>query len=69
MTAQVAALSREYPIGRRYRVTFTSPPLSVGIVAMTAEWSPHVPANLTPRERRDYEAARSQFLGELMGGE
>jgi hypothetical protein len=61
-----AALSRVYRIGKRWRVTFTAPPLERGaVIHMTAEWSPDVPAHLSRRERADYEAARLAFMGEL----
>lgn len=65
-TDQAAALVRAFKIGKRLRVTFTAPPPRRGaVLAMTAEWEPDLPAGLSRRERRDYEAARLAFVAEL----
>ena len=65
-TDQAAALIRTYRIGKRRRITFTSPRPERGTVLhMTCEWEPDVPASLSRRERREYETARLAFMGEL----
>lgn len=65
-TDRAAALVRAFKIGKRRRVTFTSPPLRPGaVLTMTAEWEPSLPAVLSRRERRDYERARLAFMVEL----
>ena len=65
-TDQAAALVREYRIGKRRRVTFTSPAPKRGAVIHTVcEWEPDVPERLTARELNDYRAAQAAFAAEL----
>jgi hypothetical protein len=62
-TDTAAALVRTYKVGKRLRVTFTAPMPRPGVVAaMTAEWDPHIPAALSRKQRKAYEAARQDFF-------
>lgn len=66
-TDQAAALTRTYSIGKRRRVTFTSPaPRRGAVLHMVAEWEPDVPDRLTAREENDYRAARADFTAALV---
>jgi hypothetical protein len=65
MSAEAAALSRTWSVGR-YTVTLTVPPLRpAGVLNAVVEWSPSVPAKLTPDELEQYRAGRDDAIRAL----
>jgi len=66
MTAEAAALTLEYSVGRAYRVTFScSKPARGSVLYLVCEWEPSVPSRLTGPELRAYRRARNAFAAEL----
>jgi hypothetical protein len=66
MSAEAAALSVTFPVGRKYRCTVTIPPLRHGELRSTVfEWVPSVPPRLTKQELRDYRRGRDAAFAEL----
>jgi hypothetical protein len=66
MSAEAAALSRTWSVGR-WRVTLTMPRTEPGQVRQgVLEWSPTLPNRpLTKSEMRQYRAGRDRAIGEL----
>ena len=61
------AVRRIFKVGE-FTVELTIPVLGAGGVAMaTVEWSPRVPARLSPAEQATYEAELARALAEAMG--
>jgi hypothetical protein len=59
------AVSRSFRVGR-YTCTLSTPrPERGAVLAMVAEWSPHVPTRLSSTELRAYRAGRDAFVAEL----
>jgi hypothetical protein len=66
MTAEAAALTRTYPVGRLYRVTFScSKPARGSVLMLVCEWEPNVPPRLAGPELRAYRRARDAFASEV----
>lgn len=64
MSAQAAALSRTWKVGR-YTATLTVPPVKNGVLHASIEWQPHVPRDLTPDELEAYRLGRDRAFREL----
>jgi hypothetical protein len=66
MSAEVAALSRTWSVGR-WQVTLTTPQATPGKVRHAVfEWSPALPTRpLTKAEMRQYRAGRDRAVAEL----
>jgi hypothetical protein len=61
-----SGVSLTFRVGQRYICTLSAPkPERGGVLAMTAEWSPHVPSRLTNSELRAYRRGRDAFIAEL----
>jgi hypothetical protein len=66
MSAEAAALSVTFPVGRKYRCTVTIPPPRQGELRPVAfEWEPDVPRRLTKKELRDYRRGRDAAFATL----
>lgn len=65
MSAESAAFVRSWQVGS-YTATLTMPKHKPGAVASAViEWTPHVPAKLTPDETAQYRAGRAAAFAEL----
>lgn len=65
MSAEAAAISRSWPVGR-YTATMSAPkPKSGATVCAVIEWEPHVPQCLTSKEREQYRAGRDAAIKAL----
>lgn len=65
MSGCAAVLTRTFTVGR-FECTLTFPPTERGnAIALTAEWSPHVPKRLSSTEIAEYRAGRDSALKEL----
>ena len=66
MSAETPALTRSFPVGRRYECTITIPQQVRGQVRITlVEWSPAIPKRLSKAEMRQYRAGRDSAFAEL----
>ncbi len=67
MSAEAAAMTRTWRVGKR-RVTMTVPRPRNGQVATGAmEWHPDMPRKLSRREWRQYRTGRDAAFAELCG--
>lgn len=64
MSAQAAALSRTWNVGR-YVATLTVPPIANGVLHACIEWAPHTPRDLTPDEWKAYRLGRDRAFAQL----
>ena len=64
MSAQAAALSRTWQVGR-YTATLTVPPLVSGVVHAVIEWEPRVPNDLNVSEVQAYRTGLMAAFAEL----
>lgn len=65
MSAEAAALTRSFRVGKR-TCTLTVPAPRIGsAVTMVVEWTPTVPRRLTKAELRAYRAGRDAALADL----
>lgn len=66
MSAEAAALSATFRVGRKYRCTVTIPPPRSGEARSAVfEWEPQVPLRLTKAELGEYRRGRDAAFAEL----
>lgn len=65
MSAQPAALSRTWKVGKRYVATLTVPPVENGVLHACIEWQPHTPRDLNTDELKEYRLGRDRAFREL----
>lgn len=65
MSAEAAAFTRSWPVGR-YTATLTAPRPKAGAASSAVvEWQPALPHRLTPEELRQYRAGRDAALTDM----
>lgn len=66
MSAEAAALTRTWAVGKRYRCTLTVPRVVPGQQACASiEWDPAIPTRLSRAELNQYKAGRDAAIADL----